>query len=184
MAKDKAVNFELISDMDSEPYHVLKEMRVFHGDVDEAKIALAWRVNFKRDKDGHLVLGKCVKSTDLHKEFHPYDFVILLNREVWDSGEFTDEQKAALMDHELCHAAASEDKDGHPKYDERGRRVFRVREHDIEEFQAIVHRHGCYKKDLEAFAQTLLDRRNAPLLESLTAEYGTPRRGRPPKNVQ
>jgi hypothetical protein len=162
VAKPKQINFELIEDTNSEPYQVLASMRKFHTDIDEARIALAWRDNLKPDKDGHLVLGKCVKATDLQREFHEYDFVILLNRDFWEDPEFTIEKKRALVDHELCHAAAAFDKDG-PRYDNRGRRVFRCRKHDLEEFYAIVQRHGCYKRDLELFAEALAKKRKSPL---------------------
>jgi hypothetical protein len=178
MGKPKVVNFELIpADAGSEPHQILLEMRRFHSEIDEARIALAWRINLTPDKDGHLVLGKCVKASDLQREFSDYDFVILLNREVWEDSEFTIEKKRALVDHELCHAGGAYDEEG-PKYDERGRRVFRMRKHDIEEFQAIVHRHGCYKKDLEVFAETLLERRSKPLLDQLHVDGGTHARRR------
>lgn len=91
----------------------------------------------------------------------PYDFIILLNQEVWNDKEFGPEKKAALIDHELCHAEVALARDGEPKLDERGRRVWRTRKHDIEEFRAVVQRHGCYKYDLEKFAETLLRRRAA-----------------------
>lgn len=162
MGKAKKVNFELIEDLDSEPYQILNKMRAFHEDVIEAAIALAWRKSLKPDKDGHLILGKCIKVSDLQKEFAAYDFIILLNREVWEDSEFTEKQKEALVDHELCHAAGVVDDDG-AKYDERGRRVFRSRKHDIEEFYGIVQRHGCYKRDLELFAEALLKKRKTPM---------------------
>jgi hypothetical protein len=168
MGKPKKINFEMIEDLDSEPYQILAEMRRFHGAIDEAAIALAWRKDLKPDNDGHLILGKCVKVSDLQKEFAAYDFIILLNREVWEDLEFTAEKKRALVDHELCHAAGVTDDDG-AKYDERGRRVFRVRKHDVEEFYAIINRHGCYKRDLELFAEALLKRRKTPLLDSQIA---------------
>lgn len=168
MRRLKKVNFELIEDLESEPYQILAAMRKFHSDIDEAAIALAWRKNLKPDSDGHLVLGKCVKISDLQKEFAQYDFIILLNREVWEDSEFTEEKKRALIDHELCHAAAVSDDDG-AKYDERHRRVFRTRKHDIEEFYAIVHRHGCYKRDLELFAEALMKKRKTPLLDAANA---------------
>ena len=166
MSKRKKINFELIEDTESEPYQILAAIRVFHDDIREASIALAWRKELKPDKDGHLVLGKCVKVSDLYREFAAYDFVIVLNREVWQDSDFTDEQRHALMDHELCHAAGATDDDG-AQYDERGRRVFRVRKHDIEEFRSIVERHGCYKRDLEMFAESLLKKRKTPLLDIL-----------------
>jgi hypothetical protein len=167
--KAKAVNFELIDDLESEPYQILNEMRRFHEDIVEAVIALAWRKNFKPDDDGHLILGKCVKVSDLEKEFAQYDFIILLNREVWRDPEFTDDKKRALVDHELCHAAPALDEEGCRKRDERGRQVWRSRKHDIEEFYGIVNRHGCYKRDLELFAEALVRRRKTPLLESQIA---------------
>jgi hypothetical protein len=159
--KPKAINFELIPPMDGshepEPYRILREIRdKHHSHLHHAKIALAWRKNFKRDVDGHLVLGRCVKASDLNRECAPYDFVILLNREVWQDSEFLPEKKRALVDHELCHAARAHSKDGEPKEDERGRPIWRMRKHDIEEFREVVIRHGCYKRDLEEFARALL----------------------------
>jgi hypothetical protein len=164
VSKAKTINFELIEEP-SQPYKVLDAMRRFHRDITGARIALAWRLNLAPDKDGHLILGKCVKASDLQRELVDYDFVILLNRKVWEDPDFSDEKRRALMDHELCHAAPSTDKDGAHREDERGRKIYRVRKHDIEEFYAIVARHGCYKRDLEVFADTLMKRRNAPLLE-------------------
>jgi hypothetical protein len=168
--KRKAVNFELIPEKDGkhepEPYRLLREIRnKFHGDLHEARIGLAWRKGYKRDVDGHMILGKCVKASDLHRELAPYDFIILLNREVWLDSEFTPEKKLALIDHELCHAGRSHTKDGEPREDERGRPIWRVRKHDIEEFRCIVQRHGCYKRDLEEFAKALLAKREKPTLE-------------------
>ena len=131
MSKPKAINFELIDrDAQSEPYAVLDEMRgKWHRDIAEANIALAWRENLEADKDGHIVLGKCVKASDLQRELAEYDFVILLNHDVW--GEFSDAQRRALVDHELSHAAPSMDEDNVIKRDERGRPVWRTRAHDI-----------------------------------------------------
>ena len=165
MAKLKAINFELIA-LDGAPYAILREMLKFHNDLAEVSVALAWRKNLKTDKDGHLILGKCVKASDLQRELADFDFVILLNQDIWEDDDFTEDKKRALMDHELCHAAGSMTKDGMPKRDERGRRVWRTRKHDIEEFQAIVERHGCYKKDLERFAEAITKKQRTPLLKS------------------
>lgn len=168
--KPKAINFELIPPMDGmhepEPYKILRDMREkHHPELSKARIALAWRKKLKRDSDGHLILGRCVKASDLQRELVEWDFVILLNREVWADDAFTKEKKQALVDHELCHADASRDKDGFPKRDERDRFVWRTRKHDIEEFRDVVKRHGCYKADLEEFAKALLVKRSAPLFD-------------------
>jgi hypothetical protein len=163
MSKQKKINFELIEDRESEPYQVLAKAMPHHDELHEAHISLAWHTDIKPDKDGHLLLGKCVKLSDLQRELVDCDFVILLNMEVWYDPEFTEDKKLALVDHELCHAAAVIDDDGE-KRDERGRKVWRSRKHDIEEFYAIVNRHGCYKRDLELFAEALLKKRKTPLL--------------------
>lgn len=156
--KPKKINFELIEESPkSEPYRILRLVRKnFHRDTLDAKIALAWRKSLKADVDGHLVLGRCVKASDLQRELIDWDFVILLNKEVWQHLEFGTDKKEALIDHELMHAARAEDSEGEPKVDEKDRPVWRVRKHDIEEFGDIVERHGCYKRDLERFAESLL----------------------------
>ena len=177
--KPKDVNFELIPPKYSEPrgnppsdepepYRILREVRdKDHRDIRDAKIALAWRKNLKPNVDGHLMLGKCVKASDLQKELAAWDFVILLNREVWSDPEFTPEKKRALIDHELCHAAPAMTPDFENKYDAKGRQLFRTRGHDIEEFFAVVQRHGCYKRDLERFAEAMLKKRGTPLFNNL-----------------
>lgn len=127
----------------------------FHEDLREAKIALAYCTSWKADKDGHTTLGKCKRATDLDRELSPWDFVILLNETFWTAHAVTTEQRLALLDHELCHAAVRRDKDGDWKRDPKGRLLYRLRKHDLEEFRAIVERHGLWKHDLEKFAQAL-----------------------------
>jgi hypothetical protein len=120
-----------------------------------ARIALAWQLGLKPDVDGRLVLGRCRKSTDLDRELFAFDFVILLNRDFWQNPRVTDEQRDALLDHEVCHCGISYDETGEPKVDDRGRTVFRTVKHSIEEFTEVIERHGVYKSDLEGFARAL-----------------------------
>lgn len=147
-----------------EPYRLMKEIRgEFHKDTRDAKVVLAWMLDTKQDVDGHICLGKCVRASDLQKELVDYDFVILLNKEIWESKDFGVEKKKALMDHECMHIAEALDKEGEPKFDSKGRKIWRTRGHDIAEFSDIVRRHGTYKKDLERFAEALLKQSQAPL---------------------
>jgi len=162
MGKPKKVNFSVIKKPDA-AYETLEQALYWHEDLDSAQIGLAWRRKTKEDVDGHIVLGRCHKVADLNKEFMPFDFVVVLNKEYWDA--FSEEQRLALVDHELCHAAASLDEQtGDQKEDERGRKVWRIRKHDIEEFREIVERHGCYKSDLEQFAEAIRSKNKTPLL--------------------
>lgn len=166
----KKVNFLLIPEQDSqgivpEPYSLLKEVRdLHHGDIKEARIALAWRLRTKADKDGHIVLGKCIKVSDLHREFADYDFIVTLNKEFWEDLAVTKEQRIALLDHECCHAAPSYNGEtGEHEVDERGRYLFRQRQHDVAEFYEIVQRNGLWKMDLQHFAEVLREKRKAPM---------------------
>lgn len=172
--KPKIAKFELL-DPDfrpqHEPYKIMAALRrEFHPDIKDAKIAIAWMVGNKRDADGHLILGKCVKASDLQRELVEWDFVILLNREVWQSQEWNIERKKALMDHELQHADVAVDREGNVKKDAKGRIMYRIRRHDIEEFHAIARRHGVWKSDLEQFAEELMKSKAGPLFDSNQAQ--------------
>ena len=157
--RPKTVSYELLTrdTVEGYPMYQLLEQLVadWHPELEPARIALAWCTSWKPDVDGIVTLGKCKKASDLDRELALYDFVILLRRAFWLDLRVSDEQRLALLDHELYHAAPSYDKNGEPVKDERGRYVWRVRKHDIEEFTAIVERYGCYKRDLEVFAAAL-----------------------------
>jgi hypothetical protein len=172
MGKPKQLLYQLITPgevfLAGQPYELLAEVRAeSHFDTATAAVALAWKKGTKPDVDGRLVLGRCVRVTDLQRELIEYDFVIVLNREVWEDPEFDREKKLALLDHEMCHAARALDGDGEPMIDTKMRPVWRTRGRDIEEFRDIVARHGCWKRDLELFAQNLLKRQKSPLLAPL-----------------
>lgn len=175
MSKTKPVNYRFIDAMSADPVeeaaHKLLDqlVRDHHPDLIDAGIALMWRFGLKPDSDGKITLGTCQKVTDKMKELASadYAFVITLNHTFWTALETSDQQRAALLDHELCHAVLCKDEDGESIFDDRGRPTYRIRKHDIEEFSAIVARHGCYKSDLEAFAQALASAPKGPMLFKL-----------------
>ena len=123
----------------------------FHDDLREARIALAWHAGWKRNVDGQQKLGQCKKASELDRELKPFDFVIVLNRAFFEDALVTEAQRAALIDHELCHACLKYEDNGEPAVDERGRKCYQLRRHDLEEFVCIAERHGMWKRDLEAF---------------------------------
>lgn len=163
---EKRVNFIVIAadTKEGKPLYSLMSRLIekFHEELTNARIVLAWALNWKADADGITKLGQCRKVSDLDRELHGNDFVILLNREYVQSPTTTDEQRAALIDHELCHATVHYDREGEPKRNEKGRVLYRTRKHEIEEFAEIIQRYGLYKRTLEAgFAA--LQRRQADL---------------------
>jgi hypothetical protein len=171
--KKKLPPFELIDHQAKpqlEPYKLMAQIRKeYHEDIKDAKIALAYQKGLKADVDGHVTLGKCIKASDLQRELVDWDFVILLNHEVWTATEFTKEKKMALLDHELCHAELALDKEGEPKVDAGGRKQYRIRKHDFQEFNAIIERHGLWMKDLEVLGKTI-QKLQLPLFPGSTTE--------------
>ena len=160
MAKEKAKAPTYVVLTDDDPERPVIEafmrsaIREDHDHLVQAKIAIAWRVGFKPDADGKLVLGKMKVVGELEREMHDFDAALILNRETW--AKFDDKQRAALVDHELCHLELARDEEGETLYDGHGRIKYRARKHDVEEFEAIILRHGCYKADLESFARAAL----------------------------
>jgi hypothetical protein len=157
--KPKKLSYLLINRLDEKGrvlYDLVDELvDRHHPELREARIALAWNLAWQPDVDGRCILGKCKKASDLDRELMPVDFVIILRREFFEDLRVTDLQRRALLDHELNHAAVKYDADGRPVIDQRGRTVFRIRKHDLEEFAVIAERYGTWKKDIEAFAGAL-----------------------------
>lgn len=142
------------------PYLILdKLVAAHHHHLHDARIALAWHYGWRADQDGRIQLGKARKARELEYRLHGYDFVIELNHEAWNTAEFTEAQCFALIDHELCHCSVSTDPEGTRKTDKRtGRPAWRIRKHDVEEFQEVVARHGTWKRDVEDMVRAAMDR--------------------------
>jgi hypothetical protein len=166
MAKPRKVAYSIISPTEEpELYDLLRELvESYHDHLINARISLAWCYSWKPDADGQLILGKCKKAADLDRQLHDRDFIILLNQQAWYGAGFDDRKRWALLDHELCHADVEVDSEGEQVVNAAGRPVYRIRRHDLEEFQAIVQRHGCWKADIEEFAKEALKRGKTPLL--------------------
>jgi len=140
-----------------ELYRVLKLLIAEEHDLlAEANVALAWRYNWKANADGQLQLAQTKKIGALDRELHGYDFAILLNRDVFQDADFSAAQVEALLDHELCHCQVKRDKLDDMVRDSSGRPEWRMRKHDVEEFEDVVKRHGCWKREIAQFAKLAL----------------------------
>lgn len=137
-----------------------------HEHLSDAKIAIVWRFGWQQDADGRQKLGQAKKGSDLDRAFCKFDFVILLNHEVWNQGGLNKKQQLALVDHELCHCQVTMDTSGEPKTDEEGRTCYRIRKHNIEEFTDVVNRHGLHTQELAELAQKGIGDSNRPLFNT------------------
>jgi len=165
----KQVNVELIGAADENgkmrtPHKIMAELiSKYHKHLKDVRVAIAWRYGWLEDADGLIRLGQAKKASDLDRQLHNYDFVILINHEAWNAAEFTEAQMRALIDHELCHCEIKVDELGEPIIDDTGRVLTRLRKHDVEEFSEVVARNGIWKKELEHFAEIALDKATHPL---------------------
>lgn len=154
MAKKQSTYEVIPREAQPELYALMDELvEGYHPDLEDARIALAWRHGWKADPDGRCVLGQMRKASDLDRQLHSYDFALLLNFEVWQAVTFSEAQRRALLDHELCHGAIARDSEGETRYTPDGQVVYRIRKHTIEEFHEVVARHGQWKGDIQTFVE-------------------------------
>ena len=66
------------------------------------------------------------------------DFIIWVSRHEWENK--TRAWRKALMDHCLCHCQVIDDGE---------KTTYAIRPHDIEEFHAVISRHGAYTLDIQ-----------------------------------
>lgn len=173
MAEVRAVNVKQVPREDEagnvhQYYRIMEQLVVgCHDHLAEARIAIAMNYAWQPDRDNHTKLGKATLVKQLHKEFHGYDFLIELNYDACQG--MSEEHITALIDHELCHCAVATDKEGEIVYDTRGRAVYRIRKHDLEEFRDVVARNGIWKSDIAAFVQATQQGPETPLFDGIAS---------------
>lgn len=145
-----------------------KLIAAHHKHLATVPIRYVWRDKATRSK-GNVVLGKARKVSGLGAHLvhlvradEPPDevdfFVIEIAADMWAT--LSDAQQVALVDHELCHLGVDIPED--PDKD----RALVVRGHDLEEFAAVVERHGLWRPAVETF--------HAAVSQQLTLDDITP----------
>lgn len=89
---------------------------------------------------GKRVLGKAMKCSERDKFLHGHDFLIILDREIWEN---VAEYREPLLYHEMCHCGI-DDKE-QPT----------IVAHDVEEFGSVIQRYGMWKSDVKEFCQQM-----------------------------
>lgn len=105
------------------------------------------------NRGGKLILGKARRPSGLLGYFSRADFLIVVQGGEWAKADR--DKREALVDHELCHCTL--------EYNEEGERIWTLRGHDLEEFSAIVERHGLWKEDVKQFTETAARQLKLPL---------------------
>lgn len=124
-----------------------------HEHLREAEIA--YLLTFRpMTSAGKTLAGKARKASGLIGYYSQSDFLIIVSFEFWQAA--TPSQRRALLDHEICHCSVEYDKDGG--------RHWTLKGHDIEEFTAIVDRHGLWHDGLKQFGQAVARQLELPFV--------------------
>jgi len=116
-----------------------------HQQLGAAKIAYVFEAKTVK-RGGKVRLGTCRKQSDVSILVGKVDIIIGINKRKWL--ELDGKQRSALLDHEFCHVGIKLDKDTGAVCG------YRLLPHDLEEFNAVVDRHGLWSRDVKMFAET------------------------------
>lgn len=136
-------------------------IRVHHQYLRQSDIRYLWRYSDSEwTKGGALVYGQtALVSGALRHIAGDADAVVLVNASVWE--HLSESQRAALVDHELSHLQPRVNADGDVQSHPDGRPILCLARHDVEEFAAVIRRHGLWRPELEraaaAFREVPLD---------------------------
>lgn len=129
-----------------------------HKPLNGVHIEFVWREKAPKSK-GRLVLARARKVSGLNAFLANVSagvpdrlanddfFVVEVAVDTWE--RLTEDQRVALVDHELCHLHVDKDGDGSA--------VLSLRGHDLEEFAAIVERHGLWASDVATFGSAVAE---------------------------
>lgn len=129
-----------------EAYAMLEDLiPAHHHHLVDARILLLFRDQAAK-KAGKLVVATAskmsAKDNAIADAAPPYAFKIIIANDLWTLN--TDAWRRALLDHELCHCSGNSE-DG-----------WELLSHDVEEFAAIVERHGLWKADVRNFCERVV----------------------------
>jgi hypothetical protein len=134
------------------------------GHLKDASIAIAWRKGWPAVED-RIKLGQMKLASDCDRAYKDFDFLLLLNSEVYRNGTANEESLTMTVHHMLLRGAPALDKDGEQKTDEKGRLCWKTRKPPIVEFPEIIKTYGIAKTlGLTADAVAAINDSRRPLL--------------------
>ena len=128
----------------------------FHPELAEASIVVGYNYGWKANRDAKIVLASVSLFSDFDRQMHGKDIRILLNYNYWHNPVTTDDNRRALIDHQLCHPRPIMDMDlGISLKNDMGYVKYYLRAHDIEDFAEVVERWGIWMVDMERSAEAM-----------------------------
>jgi len=121
-----------------EVYTLMNELiNEYHLNLRNVKIKCLF-YNKPRKRCGKIILGTAEAVSPKFNYLTNIDFIISIYENTWDT--MAEQEKKALIDHELCHCFVGEDKHGNP--------VYKTIPHDFEEFKEIIERYGLWQDNI------------------------------------
>lgn len=117
-----------------------------HKPLEGLRIAWFFKDKASKKPGAKFVLGKAISVNDRDWLLHKYDAIIEIAHDMWKISN--DQARAALLDHELSHIIWEGDIDP-----ESNRPMCWIIGHDIEEFEKVLERRGCWHPALRGFLQ-------------------------------
>jgi hypothetical protein len=128
----------------------------FHPELAEANIAIGYNYGWKEKRDSKITLATVSLFSDFERQLHGRDIKILLNYNYWHNLATTDDNRKALLDHQLSHPRPiMDDSLGIPVKNDMGYIKYYLRDHDIEDFADVVDRWGIWLADMERSAEVM-----------------------------
>ena len=114
-------------------YTVMAEViNEYHSNLRNCKIKCLF-YDKPRKRAGKIILATAEAVSAKYNYLTGIDFIISIYDEAWEV--MADQEKTALLDHELNHCSVGENKDGEP--------VYTIVPHDVEDFRVIIERYGA-----------------------------------------
>lgn len=107
-----------------------------HTHLAEARILYLFREG-KWSSQDRTTWGKAYKVSERDKFIHEYDFLLVINDEVWQSLDAP--SRTALVDHELAHCGQKLNGNWY------------IIGHDLEDFAAVVRRNGLWNENVKRY---------------------------------
>jgi len=127
------------------PYRIMEELiKKVCGHLDGARIAIAWRKGWPAVQ-GRIKLGQMKMANDCDRAYKDFDFLLLLNSEVYRNNAAGEESLTMTLHHLLLAGTPDLDRDGNQKIDEKDRKCWKIRKPPIVEFPEIIQTYGLEK---------------------------------------
>jgi hypothetical protein len=114
-------------------YSVMAEvLNEYHSSLRNCKIKCLF-YDKPRKRSGKVILATAEAVSAKYNYLTGLNFIISVYDKAWEV--MVDQEKGALLDHELNHCFVGEDKNGEP--------VYKIIPHDVEDFRVIIDRYGA-----------------------------------------